>query len=127
MYLLPFNAMVRVTALVMTLGAALLSLPLQGQDALVVHIGGAIAHLEGYRIKASATRRANNPGAISPRGKLLKFPNAAAGWNALYRAVDLKLSQGLTLRQLADRWAEDPTYAVKLGRLTGLPLDTRLR
>lgn len=105
-----------------------LSLPVQAQDALVVHVTGALARLEGYWKPGTLATRRNNPLNISPRGVVLRYPTPEAGWWAAYMTIDKRLAQGLTLRQLCRALgATDPGYPAKLGRLTGLPVDKVLR
>ena len=100
----------------------------QAQDALVVHVAQAVARLEGFGPKHTLATRRRNPLNISPRGVVLTYPSLEAGWCAAYLAIDKKLARGLTLHQIVrELGATDPQYAWKLGRLTGLPIDRRLR
>jgi hypothetical protein len=62
----------------------------------VKRLAEAIARAEGwYATGATQNRgqRANNPGNImTPEWTLVQYPTAAAGWDALYRQVELALS-----------------------------------
>jgi hypothetical protein len=102
-----------------------------------------IAYFEGYFQSGSRARRNNNPGNLrgwsqnNPKDDkgFDRFPNAEAGWNALWRQVWLNVFRDLTLREffygkqgvypgyapLSDN--NPASYARWVSTTTGIPLD----
>jgi hypothetical protein len=62
-------------------------------DEKVQYLAEAIARAEGFYVAGSLPQRQNNPGAIKSGGVFVTlYPDAAAGWAALYNQVDLMLT-----------------------------------
>lgn len=76
-------------------------------SALTDSLSNAIARMEGWLVPGSVAQRNNNPGNLragpgsvgtDSKGYAI-FPDAATGWAALRRQVDLNIGRGLTLQE----------------------------
>jgi hypothetical protein len=72
---------------------------------LIDDLASAIARYEGYNNPANLAARNNNPGNLRSWGSYpvvngyVQFPDAATGWAALRRQVQLNIDRGLTLQE----------------------------
>ena len=72
---------------------------------LVQGIALAIAQQEGFNTPGTIAQRQNNPGNLRSWGSnpvingYAQFPNAQAGWNALYQQIQLNINRGLTMNE----------------------------
>lgn len=70
---------------------------------LIDDLANAIARFEGYNKPGSLAARNNNPGNLRSWGSYpvvngyVQFPDAATGWAALRRQVELNIGRGLNL------------------------------
>lgn len=78
-----------------------------------------IARAEGFYAFRSLPKRFNNPGALrfvgqkeafGRRGGFARFSTAEAGWFAVRRDIERKLARGLSIAQIAEKWAPKQNY-----------------
>lgn len=87
----------------------------------------AVARLEGFGVPGTLCTLRHNPGALRARsGRYLTFKTDAEGWDAATDLMDRRIAQGLTVGQIAERWAEAQDYGVKLSAITGFGVSERL-
>lgn len=125
------------------LGIALMRKTTSGvySSASVQRVARAIAVAEGYMkqdgtiLSGNRSAKANNPGSImTAEWKLIEYPTPDAGWQALYRQVDLMLSgksryynPSMTISEVARIYTGEASYmnwARNVATVLGVTPDT---
>lgn len=102
----------------------------------------AIAKQEGFYVAGSVPQRANNPGDLKvpnmptlPGTSITLFSSAGAGWDALYRQINLILTGrssyynlDMTIAQMGRVWTttEQAPWSSNVASFLGVSVDTRL-
>lgn len=115
---------------------------------VIKQLAQVIATQEGFWVSGSLPQRLNNPGALIYVGQensirddsgFAHFVSAEAGWNALYKQLDLIFSgksryytPEMTIQEFVDRWAsispedERLAYANAIAKAFGVDINTPL-
>lgn len=117
-------------------------------EELVTKVAKAIAVAEGFHVEGSVPQRANNPGDLTddgdagwgtihtsgPQGAAITiYPNASAGWQALYKKVRRMLEGGshvypvrVTLMEVGLKYAGSAQWAMNVAKQLGVDTSTTL-
>ena len=117
-------------------------------EELVTRVAQAIAKAEGFEVPDSVPCRANNPGDLTDDGDvgcglihtsgpfgaaITIYPNASAGWQALYKKVrrmlegESKVYQvGATLMEIGLKYAGSAIWAINVANSLGVDTSTTL-